>query len=254
MLKRYFALIIVFLQLFFVLPTQEANAAVPPKPATGSSIYVQDYAGILSNKTLNTIHSYGRELDLKTTAQVSVVTVKSLEGQPIEEYALELLRTWGIGQQDKNNGALILVAVNDRKSRIEVGYGLEGALPDGLTGRIQDRYMIPYFHKGNYDTGILQGYLATASVVAKDYNVKLEGMKATTPTKQQQSSPLQQALLAGAILVLLLVDNLFLGGFITRMLLYSIFFRGGGGRGGGGFGGGTFGGGSGGGGGSSRDW
>ena len=77
----------------------------------------------------------------------------------------------------KNNGALILVAVDDRQSRIEVGYGLEGVLPDGLTGRIQDQQMLPYFKQGQYEKGIVQGYLTVATTVAKSYDVKLEGVR-----------------------------------------------------------------------------
>ena len=81
--------------------------------------------------------SLGAELDNKTTAQLTVLTINTLDGEPIEDYALEVLRQWGIGSKEQNNGALIVVAVKDRRSRIEVGYGLEGSLPDGLTGRIQ---------------------------------------------------------------------------------------------------------------------
>lgn len=66
-----------------------------------------------------------------------------------------MLRGWGIGSRDKNNGVLIVVATQDRQSRIEVGYGLEGALPDGLTGRLQDDTMLPYFKQGQYDKGIV---------------------------------------------------------------------------------------------------
>jgi uncharacterized membrane protein YgcG len=100
-----------------------------------------------------------------------VLTVPSLKGQSLEDYSLTVLRQWGIGDQEKNNGVLLLVAVQDRKSRIEVGYGLEGALPDGLTGRIQDQYMLPYFRSNDYDKGILNGYSALLQTVLKEYNL-----------------------------------------------------------------------------------
>lgn len=96
--------------------------------AVSSGIYVQDYAGVLSPQTRQALNA-SDDLDNKTTAQVAVVTVKTLDGQPIDEYGLTLLRQWGLGNKEKNNGALILVAVDDRQSRIEVGYGLEGVLP-----------------------------------------------------------------------------------------------------------------------------
>lgn len=253
MIKQYLILLLVLLQTFFAAAGLEA-AEIPPKPQAGTNIYVQDYANVIPPDGEKIIYALGRELDTKTTAQVAVLTVPTLDGEPIESYALNVLRSWGIGSRDKNNGVLILVATGDRQSRIEVGYGLEGALPDGLTGRIQDETMLPYFREGKYAEGIVNGYAATAATVAKEYNVKLEGVNYTPPApKQDDSLPLWAKIAIGVgIAVLLIIDNLFFGGFITQMLILSIFRRGGGG---GGFGGGgTFGGGSGGGGGSSRRW
>ena len=146
---------------------------VPPKPSASSGIYVQDYAGVISAPARTYLRDLGRQLDQKTTAQLTVVTVKSLNGAPLEEYSLKLLRDWGIGNKEKNNGVLLLISTGDRKSRIEVGYGLEGALTDSLTGQIQDRYMIPYFREGTYEEGIARGYEALALRIAKEYNVQL---------------------------------------------------------------------------------
>lgn len=249
MIKHVLLLLVVLLQTFCAAAGLEA-AEIPPKPQAGTNIYVQDYADVISPASEKIIYSLGRELDAKTTAQVAVLTVPTLDGEPIESYALNVLRSWGIGSKDKNNGVLIVVATQDRQSRIEVGYGLEGALPDGLTGRIQDQTMLPFFREGQYDKGIVNGYAATAATVAQEYNVKLEGVSYNPPAQKQQkdSLPLWAELLLGAaVVVLLIVDNLFFGGFITRMLIFSLFR---GGRGGGG----GFGGGSGGGGGSSRRW
>lgn len=249
MIKHVLLLLVVLLQTFCAAAGLEA-AEIPPKPQAGTNIYVQDYADVISPASEKIIYSLGRELDAKTTAQVAVLTVPTLDGEPIESYALNVLRNWGIGSKDKNNGVLIVVATQDRQSRIEVGYGLEGALPDGLTGRIQDQTMLPFFREGQYDKGIVNGYTATAATVAQEYNVKLEGVSYNPPAQKQQedSLPLWAELLLGAaVVVLLIVDNLFFGGFITRMLIFSLFR---GGRGGGG----GFGGGSGGGGGSSRRW
>ncbi|WP_405380577.1 TPM domain-containing protein [Phascolarctobacterium sp.] len=249
-MKRWLICLVLLLQTFFAVAAFAAPA-VPPKPS-GNGIYVQDYAGVISASDKQQMLALGQDLDKKTTAQVAVLTVKSLEGYPIEEYALEVLRQWGIGSKDKNNGVLLLISTGDRRSRIEVGYGLEGVLPDGLTGRIQDRYMIPYFKSGNYSKGILQGYKATVLTVAKSYGVTDLKTSGAAPQQKQNkaSNGWENLLLIGGLILLLIVDNLFLGGFITQTLLWSIFFRGGG-RGGGG---GGFGGGSGGGGGSSRSW
>lgn len=250
-MKNIFIYFILALQMFFAA-ISFAAPVIPPKPNAASGIYVQDYAGIIQNTDKQKILSIGQDLDNKTTAQVAVITVKSLEGQPIEDYALNVLRQWGVGNKAKNNGVLIVVAPNERRSRIEVGYGLEGILPDGLTGRIQDQYMIPYFSKGNYSQGILQGYAATVSVIAKDAGVEIKGVKYSGGADKKQSSEknfgLSDLLLAVAVIVLIIIDNLFLGGFLTQMLLLAFLRRGGGGSGGG------FGGGSGGGGGSTRKW
>ncbi len=150
-----------------------ATVQVPPKPPASSGIYVQDYAGVLSAPVRSYLLDLGRQLDQKTTAQLAVVTVKSLNGAPLEEYSLKLLRDWGIGNKEKNNGVLLLISTGDRKSRIEVGYGLEGALTDGITGQIQDQYMIPYFRKGTYEEGIARGYEALALRIAREYNAQL---------------------------------------------------------------------------------
>lgn len=255
-MKRWLIYFILLLQCFFAA-CATAAPQIPPKPTAAAGIYVQDYAQVLSAEDKSRLLSIGQELDNKTTAQLAVVTVKTLDGQPIEDYALAILREWGIGSKEKNNGALIVVAVQDRRSRIEVGYGLEGLLTDGLTGRIQDQAMIPYFRKGNYAAGIVNGYAVTASLIAKDAGVQLTSINseqiavpAKTTNNTDQEYPFWLKLLIGASIVLLLIiDNLFLGGVLTQMLFF-MFLRG---RGGGG-GRGGFGGGSGGGGGSSRSW
>lgn len=230
-----------------------AQPQVPPAPA--GSLYVQDYAGVLSNESKSRINSLGSQLAAKTKAQVVVVTVKSLEGAALEDYALAILREWGIGDKTLNNGVLMLVAVGDRQSRIEVGYGLEGALPDAKTGRIQDDYMIPWFQQGDYNKGIVNGYMALAGEVAKEYQLELKtDAKPVQKSKAHQEQSWfdtlpwwGQILLAAGVLSLFVIDWLFFGGTITYLLLSLLRGRGGGGGGG-------WGGGSGGGGGSSRKW
>ncbi|WP_303814612.1 YgcG family protein [Acidaminococcus timonensis] len=260
-MKRLLLLLVVFCQLLAAPLGAGAQAKVPPRPTT--SIYVQDQAGVLSKNTRAAINAYSTALQKKTKAQIVVLTVPTLQGQSLEDYSLTVLRSWGIGDKEKNNGVLLLVAVKDRKSRIEVGYGLEGALPDGLTGRIQDQYMLPYFRNNDYDKGILNAYSALLQTVLKEYNLTTKDLdvQGVQPAPQQADdsiSPFALGLGAIGLLLLFLLDRIFLGGALFRFLLYSFFFRGGGrgggGFGGGGFGGGSFGGGSGGGGGSSRSW
>lgn len=249
-MKRWLIYFILALQAFFAATTLAAPD-IPPRPTAGNGIYVQDYAHVLTAAEKQQILSIGQDLDNKTTAQLAIVTVDSLNGQPIDEYALAILRNWCIGDKQKNNGALIVVAVKDRQSRIEVGYGLEGVLNDGLTGRIQDQAMLPYFRQGAYGQGIVRGYVTTASIVAKEAGVQLTGVQYTGGAQNGtsgESYPLWVKLLIGAgVILLLVIDNVFLGGFFTQMIIFALLR---GGRGGGG----GFGGGSGGGGGSSRRW
>lgn len=254
-MKKWLGILFAVLYLF-IAATAWAQPKIPSPPTT--SIYVQDYAGVLSSETKARINSVSEKLAAKTKAQVVVVTIKSLEGALLEDYSLTLLRQWGIGDKQLNNGVLLLVSTGDRKSRIEVGYGLEGALPDAKTGTIQDEYMLPYFKQGDYDKGVLNGYLEIVSQVAKEYNLEFQpGTKSAAPTKDTSAAAAFPwwAKVIGAIglLAFLLFDWFVLGGFFTTLILSGLF---GGRKGGGGPGGGSggFGGGSGGGGGSSRNW
>jgi uncharacterized protein len=228
-------------------------------PEPTSKKYVNDYINLLSSDVQDNIISIGNELYQKTGAEAAVVVIDTTGDMSIEEYANGLFREWGIGNKQKNNGVLLLVAVNDRKMRIEVGYGLEGILPDGKTGRIRDEYIIPYFKQNNYADGVINGYRAICTEVAKEYNVQLNGAD-PAPAKNSDSNNVPSAF---TILMMMFVVFMF----------FSIFFRGrgrrypggwggSGGDSGGGFfggsggdsGGGGFGGGDSGGGGSSGSW
>lgn len=132
--------------------------------------YVNDYANVLSDETEKYIFENSLKLYNQTNAQIVVVTVQNLEGKDLESYATELFRSFGIGNKDTNLGLLLLLAIDERASRIEVGDGLEGLLPDGKTGRFQDNYMIPYYKENKFDEGMLNGYKAFFEEVAKEYN------------------------------------------------------------------------------------
>lgn len=227
-------------------------------PSPTRDFYVLDQAGVLSQETKSAIIGTSAELASKTKAQVVVVTLKTLDGRPIEDVSLAILRDWRIGDQKLNNGVLILLVPSERKSRIEVGYGLEGALPDAKTGRIQDERMLPYFKEGKYDEGILTGYRVIAGEVGREYNVTVEDRfmapsAAETQTQPARRSPLWVAFWVIVILALFWLDYRFLNGLLFGILI-GMLSRGGWRGGGGGDGGFSGGGGSGGGGGSSRDW
>jgi uncharacterized protein len=224
-----------------------------PKPT--ADFYLLDEAQVLSPQVKNQVLSINRDLNNQTKAQIVVVTLNSSNGRSIEELGLEILREWGVGDKQLNNGVVLLVLPSERKSRIEVGYGLEGALPDGKTGRIQDEYMLPYFQQGDFDQGILNGFLVLAQEIAKEYQVTLQtgtpnALEPADNQFPQELSLLEMALIFIGLVLLYLLDRRFFNGFIFGMLL-STLLRGGfrGGRGGS-----SGGGGSGGGGGSSRGW
>ncbi|GAV22762.1 TPM domain-containing protein [Carboxydothermus pertinax] len=176
--------------------------AIVPKPQ--KDIYVADYAGVLSAATREEILKVNRVLYAKSGAQIVVVTVNSLEGLPIEEYALAVLRQWGVGSSEKNNGVVILVAIQDRKARIEVGYGLEGAIPDGKAGRILRESMLPYFSQGDYDKGILLGFRRVVAEVAKEYGISPIELSKENPEAYQVKSGVSVEVI-GAVFVTLII-------------------------------------------------
>jgi uncharacterized protein len=223
--------------LLFLFPASGLALTIPDPPA---GLYVLDQAGVMSNETKNMILNTSQELNRQTKAQVAVVTLKTLDGQPIEDVSLAIGRKWQLGDKQLNNGIVILVVPAENKSRIEVGYGLEGALPDGKTGRIQDENMLPYFQQGNYDLGLANGYKAVITEVAKEYGATINIQPGTTATPvtapAQKKVPTWLTILGVIGLIFLLwLDNRFLNGFFLGMIL-GMLLRGGRG-GGGGFGG-----------------
>lgn len=143
------------------------------KPAQRS--YIVDTAGMVSAEDAAQISKIGAELRSKTKAEIVVVTVPTLGDTDIESYANELFRSWGIGDARMNNGVLLLIAKNDRAFRIEVGYGLEGAITDGYAGSVLDA-MKGEFRKENYSPAILQAYVTLAQKAAAEYGVGLESL------------------------------------------------------------------------------
>jgi len=119
--------------------------------------YVNDGAGLLSPQGKEGLESQLAQLEKDTTAQVFIATVKSIGDDSIEDYASRLFEKWKIGQKDKDNGVLFLVSLDDRKMRIEVGYGLEPVITDGRAGRIRDDDVIPLFKNNDYEGGIKAG-------------------------------------------------------------------------------------------------
>ncbi|NJM92053.1 MAG: TPM domain-containing protein [Rhodospirillaceae bacterium] len=134
-----------------------APALAETLPVPALSGRVVDQAGILNSAEESRLTTKLKNLEDKTSIQLVVVTLSSLRGSPIEDWGLTLGRTWGIGQKGKDNGALLIVAPNDRELRIEVGYGLEGTLPDATADAIIRNVIVPRFKNGNMAGGISSG-------------------------------------------------------------------------------------------------
>ena len=226
--------------------------------------YVNDFAGVLSPATRTYLNSLCAAVDRQAHAQIAVVTIKSLDGEPIENFTTALEEKWKVGTKGTDRGAILVLAANDRRYRIEVGYGLEGILPDGKTGNI-GRSMIPYLRQGNYDQAAATAVTQMAQTIAADAGVTLNVSAPRGPPQRQPHSLTggQLLLLAGLIFLVILVLSR-LGGSGLMGFLIGAFLGGGwggGGRGGGDWGGGGggggfggFGGGSSGGGGASGSW
>ena len=157
--------------------------------------YVNDTANIIDKNTEDYIIDINKKLFDKTGAQIVVVTVDNLEGQSIEEYSTELFREYGIGDKEKNNGVLYIISVKDRKTRIEVGYGLEGRLTDGKTGRILDNYVVPYFKDNNWNDGIRNGFNAILDEVCQEYNITIDGLESATDIVRYEDIKLSTAII-----------------------------------------------------------
>ncbi len=215
--------------------------------------YVNDFANVLSQSALDQLTALCTELDQKAQAQIAIVTIKSLGGQPIEDYSIDLATRWGIGPKQKDRGVLILLAVDDHQYRVEVGYGLEDILPDGKVGGF-GREAVPYLRDNDYDAALLLITRRVADVIAADRGITLSGSPPSSPPQAENGAPIsalgQILAVFGTIFVIFLVLRLLAGGPGQRGRRGGGWWIGpmiGGGMGGGGFGGGGFGGGGGGG-------
>jgi uncharacterized protein len=235
---------------------EEPTRPAPPRPAAEESAgglavpalqgRVNDLARVLPPESRQRLELRLAAYEQKTGHQLVVLTVPSLAGDPVEDFTLRVVEAWKLGRKDRDDGVLLLVAVQDRKIRIEVGYGLEGELPDVLAGRIIHDIMTPAFRRGDLTQGITAAVEAIMAATGGEGELRLPEPSSTA--RQRQGSGLAPYLLLGLVVLLFLGGGRGRGGglgsFAAGMALGSL------GRGGrrGGFGGGGFGGGGGGGG------
>ena len=215
---------------------------------------VNDFAGVIPPEETRRIEALAQAVRDATGAEVAVATIQTYAPYgSIEQYAVALFEAWGIGQRAEDNGVLLVLALDERRVRIEVGYGLEGALPDGRVGAILDDMVLPAFRESRWGAGILGGVQGIAGYIATEYDVDLTGFGARVPRAQTTGTGF------GEIFFLIVIVMVFGGGrFFWPLMFFGRrrrgFFGGGfgagttgsfGSRGGGfsGFGGGRSGGG-----------
>ncbi len=231
--------------------------------------YVSDFANVIDPASKARIENYAAEVEKATGAQMALVTISSLQGEPIEDVANTIFRAWGVGQKGKNEGILLLLAVDDRRDRLEVGYGLEPILPDGLDGSIL-REMRPALRQKDYGDAMTAAAQTIGSAIADAKHVTIQ-TQLPRRARPQPSDSIPWPLIVGGLVLLGLLFRAggprgygggAGGGFLPGLLIGSMMNRGSwGSRGSGGFGGsdsgdgfGGFGGGDSGGGGASSDW
>lgn len=166
-MKNKILLINLFLLIFCFI--NAAHALEIPKQATD---YVNDYAHLLSTQTITQLNTQLQQFEKDTSNQIVVAIFPSLEQESIEDFAVKLEQQWKIGQKGKDNGVLLIIFVKEHKIRIEVGYGLEGAIPDALAGNIIDTRIAPYFKEGKFDEGVTQGVMAIMQATQHEYTAE----------------------------------------------------------------------------------
>ena len=225
-IKKY-----LLLGILFIISPLICFASISPT----EEFYINDYANILDNEFEETVINLNKQLYAKTGAQIVIVTINDLDGKAIEDVANETFNNFKIGSKD-DNGILIILALNDRRVRVEVGYGLEETLNDAKVGRMIDEYMIPYLKENNFSDGIKNGFNAFFNYLLEYYNISDINTQEVVETKDYELDEW----ISNLITILFII-------FILYLVFKTDAF-GGGYYGGGGFSSGGFGGSSGGGG------
>jgi uncharacterized protein len=240
--------------------------------------YVSDYAGVVDAASRAQLEQYCASLEKSTGVQIALVTLPNIAGEPVEDVANSIFRRWGVGQKGKNDGILLLLAIEERKSRLETGYGLEPDITDGMAGDML-RAMRPYLRANRYGDALLSAASDIGTRITRARNVSGEAAPAPQPRQRRShDSGIPFGVLLGGAILFIVLSGLMRGGrggrggrrgggmgdLLTGMLIGNLMGRGmgGGSRGGGGFGGfdsggggfGGFGGGDSGGGGASSSW
>lgn len=237
-------------KLFLFLLLISASYAQPEVPQL--KYWANDFTGTLSSNQLSTLNNELKTFQDTTSNQVVFLMIPALNNYPLDYYSMDVAEKNKIGTKGHDNGVLFLVVKNDRKMRIEVGYGLEGALPDALASSIIRNVIRPQFRSGNYYKGVKAGLDAIISAVKGEYTAIKK------PDREKKKTPISTILMIIFFIVIFFLRGGRRGGLGSLILLGGMGgfggFGGSGGRGGGSFGGFSGGGGSFGGGGASGGW
>ncbi|MDR3247926.1 MAG: TPM domain-containing protein [Treponema sp.] len=190
---------------------------------------VSDFAGVMESGDVRFIESLATALEQKTGAELMVVTVQTFAPYgSIEDYAVNLFNAWGIGQAGQDNGVLLILAVEDREVKIETGYGLEGAIPDSMAGRILDNAVLPLFKDNHFSGGLVQGAQAIAAAVAKDKGISAEEIE-QLGVSASAAEAIERKGLGSFLYFLLIVGAVFVIAVIWMIILFRRLGVGGGG-------------------------
>lgn len=183
-MKRYLFLIL-FLVVAFASVKVGAGEKIPAPVG-----WVNDFAGVIDYEYKNKIETIIEETERTTTAEMAVATFKSIAPYDEASYARLVFDNWKIGKKGKDNGVLILIAIDEHRWRIEVGYGLERILTDGLCGQIGRDYMVPYFRRGKYGEGLYNAVAAVAKIIAQDAHANLSSLEGVKIKKYSEEAPI----------------------------------------------------------------
>ena len=183
----------VFLIIIFLISGQAFADTVDLRSGQGSlpgfTRWVDDYAHVLPAGYVQKMNALISELEEKTSAEIAVVTIPSIAPYSEFEYAQMLFDKWKIGKKGKDNGVIVLLAVKERRWRIQTGYGVEGIITDALSSQIGRNEMAPYFKQGEYGQGLYSGVLAISRLIGKDAGVSLNGLQGIRLARPHQKVP-----------------------------------------------------------------
>src|SRR5262245_17391381 len=157
MTRRSRIVSIAYLALLLAATAGAESLASIPNPRVRNGTWVTDTSATLDANVVAQLNERAAAFERDTSGEIAIVVIRSLDGLTIEEAAVKLFQMWGIGKKNRDNGLLFLWSTGDRRVRVEVGYGLEGTLPDGKVGAILDQYVIPRFKANQFDQGVLDG-------------------------------------------------------------------------------------------------